>query len=142
MSATFSGWSKRPDQIGVLIDRCIDHRLGLEMRRIPGLRAASLAEMYGDEAAQHMADVEFLAEAGHHGWQVWTQNPAMWRVDAERNAIINNGTQVFCIANPQLTTLGKGFVFGRHILSIRRRSQRPTPCFWRLYHMESKKDLA
>lgn len=117
----------------MLLDRSVDYRFAKELRRVPGLYAKSLSEMYGDDVAQSLADVVFLEEAGRHGWMVWTQNPTMWRVDAERQAIERHGTHVFNLGSANLTNPGKGFVFGRHFLSIKRRVGKPGPSFWRLY---------
>lgn len=134
MSEILSGWRKpRNTVLAVLLDRSIDHRLAKELRRIPGCYAKSLAEMYGDERAQKMEDVEFLGDAGRNGWVVWTQNPRMWRVPTERGQIIASRTHVFTMGSATMTLSGKGFVLGRHFLSIKRRHGRTGHCFWRLY---------
>lgn len=101
----------------------------------------TLSDAYGLTVAFTVPDEIFLAEAGHHGWIVLTQNFRMWRVAAERQAIVDNGTRVFSLANAQLTSIGKGLVFGRHLLSILRRAKRQDACFWRLYTDRTIKDL-
>jgi hypothetical protein len=95
--------------------------------------------MYGSSQAQRLADVDFLADAGRHGWGVLTQNYRMWQDPDEREAIELSSTRVFSLASAQHTSLGKGLTFGRHLLSIRRRMQRDEPCFWRLYPMSATK---
>lgn len=101
----------------------------------------TLSDAYGREAALTVPDEVFLAEAGGQGWIVWTQNFRMWRVSAERQAIVDNGTKVFSLANAQHTSIGKGLIFGRHLLTIKRRAKRPDACFWRLYADSTRKDL-
>lgn len=134
MSGTSNGWrTPRNTVLAILLDRSIDHRLAAELRRIPGCHAMSLAEMYGDKRAQAMEDVEFIADAGHHGWVVWTQNPKMWQVPSERDQIIKSSTHVFSMGSARMTLSGKGFVLGRHFLSIKRRHLRAGHCFWRIY---------
>lgn len=142
MSNTSSGWRLRPDQTGILLDRCLEHRLESELAKIPLIRAVGLADMYGAAAAPSLPDTAFLADAGNHGWQVWTQNFKMWRVDDERQAIIDNGTHVFSLASAQLLPVGKAFVFGRWWTSMNRRSRRPGPCFWRLHANRIQRDQA
>lgn len=134
MSGILDGWkTPRNTVLPVLLDRSIDHRLAAELRRIPGCYAKSLAEMYGDQRAQQMEDVEFIEDAGKYGWVVWTQNPKMWLVPSERGQIIASKTHVFTMGSATMTLSGKGFVLGRHFLSIKRRHRNQSHCFWRLY---------
>jgi len=88
--------------------------------------------MYGDDRAQAMDDVEFLADAGQQGWVVLTKNPDMWQVPREREAILTNGTKVFCLSDGQAARESHGFSYGRWFLTIRQRAAKPGPCFWRI----------
>jgi PIN like domain len=116
------------DQI-LLVDRCLSPEIALEISKMDGLYGIALNEHYGDAVAQTLADVTFLAEAVAHGWGVLTQNPRMWQVPHERDCIIAHSTRVFSLDDPNASKTLKGLVLGRHILSIRRRLQRPDPCF-------------
>ncbi|NYE01909.1 hypothetical protein BJY21_003093 [Kineosphaera limosa] len=107
-----------------------------------GLHGIPLRDHYGDEVAQTLADITFLAEAGQRGWGVLTQNPRIWQVPQERTCIVESRTRVFSLDDPNASKTLKGLVLGRHILSIRRRLQRPDPCFWRLRLQAIRKDLA
>ena len=95
-----------------------------------------LTDVYDD--APNTPDVRFLADAGDAGWSVFTQNWTMFRVPLEWEAIQAHQTKVFTLTNATLTDPGKGLMFGRHLVSIRRRMSKPGPCFWRLY--EERKD--
>lgn len=136
-----TGWTKRPNQVGILLDRCVDDRLARVLVAIPRVKAMTLSDAYGLAAAFTVADEVFLADAGRQGWIVLTQNFRMWHVPVERQAIIDNGTKVFSLANAQHTSIGKGLIFGRHLLTIIRRAKRPDACFWRLYADKTRKDL-
>jgi hypothetical protein len=126
----------------MLVDRCLAPEIALEISKMDGLYGIALAEHYGDQVAQDLADVDFLANAGDAGWGVLTQNPRMWQVPDERNCMLEHRTRVFSLDDPNASKTLKGLVLGRHILSIRRRLRRDAPCFWRLRLQHVRKDLA
>ena len=131
---------RRTDQI-ILVDRCLAPEVAYEVSKLEGLYGIPLSEHYGDETAQQLEDVEFLATAGQQGWAVLTQNPRMWQIPHERDCILSNHTRVFALDNPNASKTLKGIVLGRHLLSLRRRLNRDDPCFWRLRLQAVKKDL-
>lgn len=131
---------RKTDQI-VLVDRCLSPEVAYEISKVDGLYGLPLYEHYGNEAAEGLEDVTFLAEAGQRDWAVLTQNPRMWQVPHERDCIIANHTRVFALDNPNATKTLKGLVIGRHLLSLRRRLKRRDPCFWRLLIQAVRKDL-
>jgi hypothetical protein len=142
LPSTGSGRPKprKSDHI-LLVDRCLTPLLAREISKIDGLYGISLAEQFGDEAAQSMPDVDFLAIAGAEQWGVLTQNPRMWRVTTERERILEHSTRVFSLDDASSSLILKGLVFGRHILSVRRRMERPGACFWRLRLQDIRRDL-
>lgn len=134
MSSSSNGWGLQRSQVGVLLDRCVvGEPQARELRSLPNLKVLTLDDAYGPGAGERIPDVQFLEDAGRYGWMVWSQNPKMWRVPNERQVIQVHGTHVFCLAKAQHLGLAKGFIFGRHYLSLVRRHHRPEPCFWRLY---------
>ena len=114
----------------MLIDRCLSpgFKRGVEAF---GLEARLLRDVYPDDG-QQVQDVQWIADAAHHGFIVLTSNPAIVSVDHEINLIRTVGTKVFCISNAQHTKEGRAMIFGRHWLRIVRRSQLAGACFWRL----------
>lgn len=132
---------RKSDHI-LLVDRCLAPEIAIEISKMEGLYGISVREHYGDDAAQQLADVTFLAEAGVRGWGVLTQNPRMWRVPQERAAIVDHHTRVFSLDDPSASKTLKGLVLGRHLLSIRRRLARRDACFWRLRLQAVRKELA
>lgn len=126
----------------LLVDRCLAPEVAYEISKLDGLYGVPLRDHYGDETAQQLEDITFLTEAGQCGWGVLTQNPRMWQVPQERTCIIDNGTRVYSLDDPNASKTLEGLVLGRHLLSVRRRLQRPNPCFWRLRLQAVRKDLA
>lgn len=126
----------------LLVDRCLAPEVAYEISKMDGLHAVPLRDQYGDNTAQRLEDVTFLAEAGQRGWGVLTQNPRMWQVPQERSCIIVNHARVFSLDDPNASKTLKGLVLGRHLLSIRRRLHRQDPCFWRIRLQAVRKDLA
>ena len=132
---------RRSDLI-LLVDRCLAPEVAYEISKMDGLYGVPLRDHYGDETAQMLEDVTFLAEAGQRGWGVLTQNPRMWHVPQERSCIVDNRTRVFSLDDPNASKTLKGLVLGRHLLSVRRRLHRPDPSFWRIRLQAVRKDLA
>jgi len=91
----------------------------------------TLDDVYGNDG-QHVADTTWIEDSAKHGYIVFTGNPAIIYVAHEKEAILRHGAKVFCIANPNHTRDGKALIYGRHLLRILRRAQRPGPCFWRI----------
>jgi hypothetical protein len=125
-----------------LVDRCLAPEVAYEISKMDGLYGIPLRDHYGDNTAQALEDITFLTEAGTLGWGVLTQNPRMWQVPQERACIVEGRTRVFSLDDPNASKTLKGLVLGRHLLTIRRRLQRPDPCFWRLRLQATRKDLA
>lgn len=132
---------RKADRV-VLVDRCLAPEIACEITKMEGLYGIPLHEHYGDAAAHHLQDVNFLAEAGRRGWGVLTQNPRMWQIPQEQSCIIENGTRVFSLDDPNASKTLKGLVLGRHLLAVHRRLGRTGPCFWRLRLQHVRKDLA
>lgn len=132
---------RRGDHI-LLVDRCLAPEVAYEICKMAGLHGIALRDCCGDDTAQQLEDITFLAEAGRRGWGVLTQNPRMWQVLQERECIVDNGTRVFSLDDPNASKTLKGLVLGRHLLSVRRRLLRPDPCFWRLRLQAVRKELA
>lgn len=126
---TWTGWNKPRRGLGVLVDRCVPPTVVDAINRVDDFHAVALDVMYAPRGPK-VPDVEFLVEAGERGWIILTANPRMWFVPSERDAIVNHGARVFCYGSAQLPIQAQGLVFGRWLLSIRRRSRRPGPCFW------------
>lgn len=120
---------RNPPRVTILIDRCGLKTVGQGLAKVDGLTVHYLDDIYGD---QRLRDVVFLKDAGERGWSVLTANPKMWTTVEERAQILESGTKVFCLANPQHAGDTRGFIVGRWFPSLRVRAVRHGPCFWLL----------
>lgn len=60
-----------------------------------------MSSVYGEAAAQELADEEWLADAGARGWIVLMKDAAIRRRPAERDALAA-GVRAFCLTNANL----------------------------------------
>lgn len=68
----------------------VDRSLGksiVEALRATGLTVHSMADVYGEERAQRLADEVWLRDAGKNDWIVLTKDDAIRRRPAERDAL-------------------------------------------------------
>lgn len=61
-----------------------------------------MAEVYGEELGQGLADETWLADAGREGWLVLMKDDRIRYRPAELNALIENGVRAFCLTNANL----------------------------------------
>lgn len=105
------------------------------------MHAVALRDLYGNDVAEQLPDTEWLGDAGAHGWIALTANPQIWQVPLEKQTILDHDTRVFAYGSAQHVIDAQGLIFGRWLLSMRRRARRPEPCFWRLYPTRTIRDL-
>lgn len=114
----------------ILIDRCLGNTFDRAIRVLSG-PAHNLEGLFPGRSEQ-VSDVEWIKYAGERGWLCFTQNPRIWGVQHERDALIESGARVFSLANGNYIADAKGVLFGRYWVSITRRSLAPGACFWTL----------
>ncbi len=117
----------RPDpQLEFFVDRSLGKSV-VEGLREAGLNASSMADVYGENRAQGLADEVWLRDAGMHAWVVLTKDDHIRRRPAERDALIEAAVRVFCLTNAQLRASEQieRFVSNRH--RIIRRARKPGP---------------
>ncbi len=106
----------------------VDRSLGKSIvvgLRAEGLTVNSMADVYGEDAAQLLADEVWLRDAGENNWIVLTKDDAIRRRPAERDALTDAAVRVFCLTNRNLRGAEQTarFVANRHrILSQARES--------------------
>lgn len=127
------------NQTGVLVDRCLSQRIATGLSRFKGFQGVFLDTVFTNSPLTQ--DEQFLGAAGEHGWAVFTQNDKMRLNPVQMEVIETMGTKVFTLTNSHLGADGGGLVFGRWLLTISRRIERPEPCFWRLYEDRKQHDL-
>ena len=120
----------------------VDRSLGksiVEGLRAVGLAAHSMAEVYGDERAQRLADETWLRDAGENDWIVLTKDDAIRRRPAEREAMIDAAARVFCLTTAQLrgAEQTERFIQNRH--RIIRQARKPGPYIYGVYEKRLKR---
>ncbi len=137
MSATSTG-QRKPPKTTVFIDRSLGKQVATALRRY-GLTVKTMADVYEDDG-QYIEDTEWIRECASNGWIVFTQDAKIRERPSEIGEVLNSGAKVFCLHQQNLSAPAKTLYYGRHVLSIIRRSRRPGPCFWRIRPEATVKD--
>jgi hypothetical protein len=120
------------DELEFFVDRSLGKSIVAGLRAA-GLRVRSMAEIYGEEAAQLLADEVWLRDAGEHDWVVLTKDDAIRRRPAERDALTEAAVRVFCLTNRNMRAAAQTerFVANRH--RILRQARSPGPYIYGVY---------
>jgi PIN like domain len=62
----------------------------------------TMAEVYGEQVGQGLADEDWLGDVGEHGWVVLLKDSKIRCWPAELDAITAHGIRAFCLANANL----------------------------------------
>jgi PIN like domain len=125
--------SRREPPPEFFIDRSLGRRHLPEALRACGLVVHTMASVYGEEAAQQLADERWLRDVGAKGWIVLMKDDAIRRRPAERDALVEAGVRAFCLTNAQLRAAEQTerFVSNRH--RIIQQARRPGPYIYGVY---------
>lgn len=115
------------------IDRSLGRKHLADALRAHGLVVHTMASVYGEQAAQRVADERWLRDVGAYGWIVLMKDDAIRRRPAEREALIESGVRAFCLTNAQLraTQQTERFVSNRH--RIIQQARKPGPYIFGVY---------
>src|SRR5260370_15894899 len=125
--------SGRPRDLGppeFLVDRSLSQVLLPGELRRAGLIVHTLAEVYGEQAAQETEDTAWIALAAQRGWVVLTKDDHIRRRPAERQAIEDGKVRVFCLTNAGLTFAEQATYFVGNRLGILQAGRKPGPYMW------------
>lgn len=114
----------------------VDRSLGksvVEALRATGLTVHSMADVYGEERAQRLADEVWLRDAGQMDWIVLTKDDAIRRRPAERDDLTEAAVRSFCLTTAQLRGAEqiRRFVDNHH--RILRQARKPGPYIYGVY---------
>lgn len=98
-----------------------------EALRAAGATVHTLASVYGEEPAQRVADVDWLALAGARDWAVLMKDDRIRRRPAELKALTTAGVRAFCVTNASLTGQEYAALLVRHRHRIVQRCRRAGP---------------
>jgi hypothetical protein len=129
------GGSEPPE---FLIDRSLGRLLLPAALRDAGLIVRTLADVYGEVAAQDVEDRGWIALAARNDWVVLCKDDRIRRRPAERDALIEGRVRAFCLTNANLPFAEQAeyFVTNRH--RILQASRKPGPYLYGVYknHIE------
>jgi len=128
--------SGRPRDLGppeFLVDRSLSQVLLPGELRRAGLVVHTLAEVYGEQAAQETEDTAWIALAAQRGWVVLTKDDHIRRRPAERQAIEDGKVRVFCLTNAGLTFADQAGYFVANRFRIIQASRKPGPYLYGVY---------
>jgi hypothetical protein len=120
----------------------VDRSLGksiAEGLRAQGLTVNTMADVYGEKAAQGLADEVWLEDAGKNDWIVLTKDDAIRRRPAERDALTEAKVEVFCLTSANLRgeDQARRFIDNRH--RILRQARKPGPYIYGVYEKRLKR---
>jgi NAD(P)-dependent dehydrogenase (short-subunit alcohol dehydrogenase family) len=104
-----------------------------------GLTVYSMAEVYGEEEAQRLADEVCLRDAGENDWVVLTQDDPIRRRPAERDALMEAAVRALCLTTARLrgSEQVERFVLNRH--RILQQACKPGPYIYGVYESGLKR---
>ena len=114
----------------------VDRSLGksiVEALRATGLAVHSMADVYGEDRAQGLADEIWLRDAGKNDWIVLTKDDAIRRRPAEREALVGAAVRVFCLTAAQLRGAEQIERFLSNRQRILRQAKNPGPYIYGVY---------
>src|SRR6266699_2922851 len=88
------GGSEPPE---FLIDRSLGRVLLPAALREAGLIVRTLADVYGETAAQDVADSKWISLAAQNNWVVLCKDDRIRRRPAERDALTEGRVRAFCL---------------------------------------------
>jgi PIN like domain len=86
----------------LLLDRSLGSIQVPTLLRAAGLRLHTLVDVYGSPADEDVEDPDWLSLAGQRGWPVLMKDQRIRYRPAEREAVIANGVQAFCLSGGNL----------------------------------------
>jgi hypothetical protein len=116
-----------------LIDRSLSQVLLRAELHEAGLIVRTLAEVYGEQAAQQAEDADWLSLAGERGWVVLCKDDRIRRRPAELQALADGKVRVFCLTNAHLTFSEQASYFLVNQHRIIQASRKPGPYVYGVY---------
>lgn len=131
-----AGRTEKPPEF--FVDRSLGKSV-VEALRETGLTVHSMADVYGEERAQRLADAVWLGDAGRKDWIVLTKDDAIRRRPAERDALTKAAVRCFCLTTAQLRGAAQIERFVNNRNRILRQARKPGPYIYGVYESGLKR---
>ena len=92
-----------------------------------------MAEVYGEQVGQGLADEDWLGDVGEHGWVVLLKDTKIRYRPAELDAITAHGIRTFCLANANLRAADQAERLVANLPQITRLAEEPGPYIYGVY---------
>ena len=116
-----------------LVDRSLGRIALVSGLRSVGLVVRTLADVYGEEAAQETQDTEWIRLAAREDWIVLCKDDRIRRRPAERDALIEGKVRVFCLTNANLGFAEQAVYFMANRHRIAQVARKPGPYLYGVY---------
>jgi hypothetical protein len=92
-----------------------------------------MAEVYGEQVGQGLADEDWLGDVGGHGWAVLLKDSKIRYRPAELGAITTHGIRAFCLTNANLRAADQAERLVTNLPQITRLAEEPGPYIYGVY---------
>ena len=118
----------------LFLDRSLGRITVPRLLRDAGLRLLTLSERYGMPADEEVADEEWLALAGRHGWAVLMKDKRIRYNRRERDVVRAFRVRCFCLASQRLTGAEMAQRYLRNLDTITRACEEEGPFIYAVHH--------
>jgi PIN like domain len=104
-----------------------------EALRAAGAVVHTMAEVYGEQAGQGLADEDWLRDVGQKGWPVLMKDARVRYRPAELEAVSAHAVRAFCLTNANLRGAEQAARFVANLAAIMRIAAQPGPYIYGVY---------
>lgn len=116
-----------------LIDRSLSQVSLPSALRDAGLIVHTLTEIYGEQRAQTIEDLEWISLAAERDLVVFCKDDHIRRRPAERQSLLDGNVRVFCLTNARLTFAEQASYFVSNRFRIFQACRKPGPYVYGVY---------
>lgn len=111
----------------VFVDRSLGAVQVPKLLREAGFVLTTMREHYGEQQAQRVQDVEWIALAAERDWITFHKDDHIRRNSLERQTVIDVSGRMFCIANAEITAADAAQRYISNFRAIAAAAQNPGP---------------
>ena len=115
------------------IDRSLGRHAVPSALRTAGAIVHAMAEVYGEQVGQGLADEDWLSDVGERGWVVLLKDTKIRYRPAELGAITTHGIRAFCLTNANLRAADQAERLVANLPQITRVAEESGPYIYGVY---------
>lgn len=117
----------------LFIDRSLGRHAVPTALRTAGAIVHTMAEVYGEQVGQSLADEDWLSDVGERGWVVLLKDTKIRYRPAELDAITTHGIRAFCLTNANLRAADQAERLVANLPQITRLAEEAGPYIYGVY---------